>query len=214
MLKRDLIKRGKGYRRWTAVGPFVGMISRPSKSSNITYQVGSAYGGFFRPQIVPWLGLRLFYREERIPVTVEPGGFDVDGESLNFAFEQPDLKVTSLGAFIEPTWNLHPRFRLTGVLGWSWLRFVAEMPEATGFDLRASRAGVEMNWTLGGGIAFDVIPNWFDFTMTLNHSFITGRSGSAYEPVQAVVDGEIAHLGSLPEFQSATDLLFFFGLIL
>lgn len=214
MLARDFLERGIDYKRWTTVGPFVGMVSRPSKSSEITYQVGTAYGGFFRPQITPWLGLRLLYREERIPVTVAPGAFDVDGESLGFPLEQPDLKVTSIGVHLEPTWNLHPRFRLTGVLGWSWLRFVAPMPEAPEFDLRASRAGVEMNWTLGAGLAFDVIPHWVDVTMTLNHSFITGRSGSAYEPIQAVVDGEITHLGPLPEFKSATDLIFYFGLIL
>lgn len=200
--------------RWTVIGPFVGIVGRPSTSEEIQYRSGVAYGGFFRPQLAEWLGIRLFYREERLPVDVAPGAFDVEGEETGLDFEQSPLRVSSLGAQIEPTWVVNPRFRLLGLAGWSWMRFVADMPTAPGFDQRALRAGVGLNWILGAGLAFDVIPNWLDFTVNVSHSFVTGQTGEAFEEVQAVVDGEIVHLAPLPEFKYGNDIIFSLGLIL
>lgn len=200
--------------RWTVIGPFVGIVGRPSTSDEIQYRSGVAFGGFFRPQLAEWLGARLFYREERLPVDVAPGAFDVDGEETGLDFQQSPLRVSSLGVQLEPTWVVNPRFRLLGIAGWSWMRFVADMPTAPGFEQRALRAGVGLNWILGAGFAFDLIPNWLDFTVNLSHSFITGQTGEAFEPVQAIVDGEIVHLAPLPEFKHGNDIIFSLGLIL
>lgn len=199
--------------RWSSVGAFVGMVYRPSTSDSIRYKPGLAYGGYFRPELLSWLGVRLFYRKEFIPVVVESGGFQVMG-TPNLDFRQSKLNVTSLGFRIEPAWVLHPRLRVLGVLGWSWLRFVAELPTAPGFKLRADRAGVEMNWQLGLGVSFDLVKNWAELSVASTYNFVASQGGNAYKPIQAVYEGEKVHLGPLPRFGNAMDVIFQLGIIL
>jgi opacity protein-like surface antigen len=200
--------------RWSSVGGFVGVVSRPSSSDSFHYKAGVAYGGYFRPEIFSWLGIRLYYRKEFIPVDVEPGAFNFAGLTPDLSFEQPPLNVTSLGFRVEPSWVVHPRFRVLGVLGLSWLRFVAEMPTAPGFDLRADRAGVELNWGVGAGASFDLVENWIELSAVWTYNFVASQSGSAYEPIQGIYQGKKVYLGPLPELKNANDLIFQLGLIL
>lgn len=200
--------------RWSEVGGFVGMVNRNGGGDNFRYGVGMVYGGYFRPQITSWLGVRLYYRQESIPVEVRDGGFDV-GDTPDLDFSQPNLSVTSLGLRIEPTWNLLPRVQLMGILGWGWMRFVAEMPTAPGFEQEADRAAVELNWGLGAGLGVDVVKNWVNLNVKGTYSFITNQTGSAYEnDIQAIVDGRVQHLGPLDRLGNPWDLLISLGVIL
>src|SRR5690606_21478740 len=140
--------------RWASMGGFVGWVSRPSKSQEIRYRPGLAYGGYIRPEVFEWLGFRAFYREERIPVALEPGAFEVEGETLDFGFSQPDLEIVNLGGRLEPTWVIHPRLRLRGVVGWSWLHMIAPAPTADGFEIKkTTRTAVQTEITLGVGLS-------------------------------------------------------------
>ena len=55
------------------LGFTAGIANRPSENDQITFGPAVAWGFYARPEIKPWLGVRLYYREEYIPVTVEPG---------------------------------------------------------------------------------------------------------------------------------------------
>ncbi len=200
--------------RWAAVGAFVGWVHRPSGTERIRYRPGVAYGGYLRAEVASWFAVRIFYREERIPVEVSPGGFDYAGVSHDRAFQQENLEVVNLGALAEPMWVVHPRFRLRGIVGWSWMGFRAPIPNAPDTDFGGHRSGVATNFTLGAGLSFDIIKNWWDVGVNASYSIVGNQTGSAFEPTQIVLDGAITHLAPLPEFQNSTDILFTMGLIL
>lgn len=210
------------HNRWAGVGAFVGSVYRPSGSESIRYKAGVAYGGYLRPEITSWLAARLYYRQESIPVVVEQGGFDYGGASYNLDFEQPNIQVVSVGIHLEPVWTIHPRFRLRGIAGWAWMGFRAEMPEAPGYNepidgargIGGARQGVEVDIYFGGGVTFDIIENWLDLSVDATYGFTASQTGSAYEPQQIVVNGQVSHIAPLPEFGNPSDVIFSLGLIL
>jgi hypothetical protein len=199
------------------VGPFFGYTLRPAKGDAISYQVAPTWGFYARPQVTPWLGVRLFYRQESIPVSVGRGGFELPEWPLGATdFEQPNLRLRSLGARVEPTWVVNPRLRLSALLGIAWLRFVVPEPVSRG-DLKidtAARSAVELNTTLGASVSFDVIPDWLALSLAVTHGFVHNRSGDAYEPVQAFANGGRLYLGPLPHFRSVTDAVLSLGIVL
>lgn len=207
-------KKEKPATRWSEVGAIVGMTSRPSSDDRFRYRPGIAYGGFFRPQITDYLGIGLSYREERISVEAAPDAFDFDGSTESLALEQSPLKVTSLGVRIEPTYPLTRFLHLQGVFSWSWVRIVYPMPHGPDFQQRADRAGVELNWGLGGGISVDLLHNWVNLGLMGAYHFVSNQTGSAYEPIQAVVDGQITHFAPMARPKHLVDVLLSLGIIL
>jgi hypothetical protein len=148
-------------------------------------------------------------------VSIEPGAFDFEESTFDFDFTQPDLTIVNLGARLEPTWTIHPRFRLRAVVGWSWLRMRAAAPKAEGFEIKKTfRAAVQTEITLGGGLSFDVVQDWLDVGVDIAHGFPNSRGGDAYEDQQVIVDGQIRHIAPLPRLERATDIIFHAGLIL
>ncbi len=201
--------------RWVDVGGFVGPAIRPNGSGPIQYRVGIAYGAYFRPEITSWMGVTLYYREESIPVNVESGGFDYGDTQYTEDWRQPNLKLVSLGFRAEPTWVVDPSLRIYGIVGIGWARFVAPMPEAPNQDFgRSRRAAVELDYTVGAGAYYDIIPNWLNAGLSLSYGFVGNQSGSAYEPLQIIKDGQINYLAPLPKTQSVADVLFSLAVIL
>ncbi len=198
------------------LGAFAGISNRPAEGEGITYGPAVAWGIYARLELRRWLGLRLYYREEYIPVTVERGGFDTSTSFGDTDFDQPNLKLRSLGARLEPTWVVAPRLHVMAVIGASWLRFVAPPATSTGaFDIRtADRSAVELDFQGGVGAAFELLPDWLTVGAQLTYGVSTQRSGTAYEDVQAFSDGKRYTLGALPRFDGVTDLLFSLGLLL
>ncbi len=195
------------------IGSFVGAANRPSEGDLITYGPSVAWGFYGRLVIKKWLGLRLYYREESIPVTVERGGFGSFGAT---EFDQPNLRLRSLGARIEPTWVPAPRLQIMAVIGISWLRFVAPGATSEGqYELRtADRSAVELDFQGGVGAAFELVPDWLTIGAQFAYGIASQRTGTAYEKVQAFSDGKRYTMGPLPKFDGVTDLLFNVGLIL
>jgi len=207
-------KKEKPATRWSEVGAIVGMTSRPSSDDRFKYRPGIAYGGFFRPQITDYLGISLSYREERISVEAAPDAYDYDTSTESLELEQSPLKVTSLGVRIEPSYPLTRFLHLQGVLSWSWVRIVYPMPHGPDFDQRADRAGVELNWGLGGGFSVDLLRNWVNLGLMGTYHFVSNQTGSAYEPIQAIVDGQMTHFAPMARPKHLVDVLFSLGIIL
>lgn len=203
--------------RLLEVGPFFGYTLRSSKSDAISYLVAPTWGFYARPQVTPWLGIRLFYRQESIPVSVARGGLELPAWPLGATdFDQPNLRLRSLGARAEPTWVVSPRLRLSALIGIAWLRYVAPEPVSRG-DLKidtAARSAVELNTSLGASVSYDIIPDWFALSLGVTHGFVHNRSGDAYDPVQAFANGGRLFLGPLPHFRSVTDVLLSVGIVL
>ncbi len=198
------------------IGAFVGASNRPSEEDSITYGPAVAWGFYARPELRKWLGLRLYYREESIPVTVDRGGFDADTSFGATDFDQPNLRLRSLGARIEPTWVAAPRLRVMAVIGVSWLRFVAPGATSEGeYELRtADRSAVELDFQGGVGASYELLPDWLTIGAQFMYGIASQRTGTAYEDVQAFSDGKRYTMGPLPRFDGVTDLLFSLGLIL
>ncbi|NLE85396.1 MAG: hypothetical protein GX607_03250 [Myxococcales bacterium] len=204
--------------RLVEVGPYFGFTLRPSEDARVSYAPSLTWGAYIRPEVTSWLGVRLYYRQESIPVTVRRGGFEVPGYPLGDTdFHQPNLRLRSFGARVEPTWVVNPRLRLMGILGLAWLRHVAQEPSSSG-DLHvqtASRAAVELNTMFGVGASFELLPDWVVLSASVTYGIATNRSGTAYEaPVQAFANGERLYLETLPRFRSVSDVLLSLGFIL
>lgn len=208
-------KQEKPATRWSEVGAFIGMSYRASSEpEQFKYRPGVAYGGFFRPQITDYLAVGLSYREERITVDAAPGAYDYGGAKQALALHQPALKVTSLSVRIEPSFPVTRYLHVLGLVSWSGVRIVYPMPTADGFEQRADRAGVELNWGLGGGVSVDILHNWVNLSLMGAYHFISNQTGSAYDPIQAIVDGEITHFAPMARPKYLVDVLFSLGLIL
>ncbi|MCH2109976.1 MAG: hypothetical protein MK135_11645 [Polyangiaceae bacterium] len=201
--------------RWLDVGGFMGLVVRPSKKSGIEFGPGIAYGAYLRPEITSWLGARLYYRQESLTVSVEPGAFDWEGDSYDFEWEQPNLKVVSLGLNLEPTLVLRPRLRAYGILGLGWVRYRAATPEAEGQDFgKFYRSAVEIDLNLGLGASWDIVPNWLNVSLSASYGFPFSQSGDAYSAQQIIIDGQASMIAPLPETKGAADVLLSLALIL
>lgn len=203
--------------RLVDVGPFFGITLRPAENSRVAYDPAFTWGIYARPELTSWLGVRLYYREESIPVDVPRGGLELPQWPLGATdIEQPNLRLRSFGARAEPTWVVVPRLRLMAIVGIAWLRFVAPAPTSRGdLDIQtAERSGVELNPTFGAGASFDVIPDWVIFGASVTYGLTTNQSGTAFEPVQAFAGGSRLFLAPLPRFRSASDVLFSLGVLL
>lgn len=203
--------------RLVEVGPYLGITLRPADDSRVAFDPALTWGIYARPEITSWLGVRLYYRYESIPVSVRRGGLELPDWPLGDTdIEQPNLRLRSFGARVEPTWVVTPRLRLMGIVGIAWLRFVAPAPTSRG-DLNiqtASRSAVGLNPTFGLGASFDVIPDWLVFGASVTYGLATNRTGSAYESVQAFADGRRLFLAPLPRFRNVSDVLLSLGLVL
>lgn len=195
------------YQRLVEVGPLVGVSARFGSRSGITYRPGLAVGGYLRPVLTDWLSVQLYGRFESIPVDVEEGSFDWDGASLPYAFSQSPLRLMSIGAAFEPNYSLTKRLRVYGSLGVAWVRFDADAPNAPGFDLEATRVGIEVNVLFGLGLAYDVVERYMTLHLSTSYGVAFDQRGSAFEPLQVIDGGTMYHLAPLPEFDGMADLL-------
>lgn len=195
------------------VGVLFGGVVRPSGDERVQYDPGSFVGGYLRPEVRPWLNVTAFVRREWVPVHVRPGGLDTS-DSFPADLVQPDIRVSTLGLLVEPTWVFHPRLRAFGILGALWSRISAPAPTWEGFDLVAERSGVETDLVLGAGASFDIIPNWLTLQLRIKHGIVLDHFGRVFEPLQAVRDGSIVYFAPLPRPESVTDATLALGVIL
>jgi len=196
-----------GSPRLLEVGPLVGVSARFGSARGIKYRPGVAVGAYLRPVLTDWLNLQLYGRFESIPVDVEAGAFDWDGVSLPYAFEQNPLRLTSIGAALEPSYSFTRRLRIYGSLGAAWVRFDADAPSAPGFEFEATRTGIEVNILFGVGVAYDIVPRFVTLHLSTSYGVAFDQRGTAYEPLQVIEDGAMVHLAPLPEFNGMADLL-------
>gem|GEM_PF-3802726 len=210
----EFAKKAEDRSRWIAAGGFFGVANRSATSRGFQYKPGIARGVYLRPEIRSWLSARVFIRVEDVPVEVEPGAFDTESDAFDFDFHQSNLNAFSMGIRLEPRYRFNEYFSVEGIVHWAWYRFEAKLPRAAGFSMKADRSGSELDWSLGLGVTAELIPSWLELNVSATYGIVSAQTGSAYDTVQVVVDGELAQLAALPKLGAPLDVLLQLGLIL
>jgi hypothetical protein len=196
------------------VGPDFGITARAAEGDGITYSPGFTWGAHLRVELVSFLGFRAYFNNSYHSVDIPTDALVVDGLSPAQA-EQEDLKVTMLGARLEPTWVVTPELRLWLGVGVAWGRVFAEELDTNPPVASHDRSGVLLEWTGSVGGSFDVIPRWLAVTLLLNAGFVSNQSGDVFDRTQAISQtGQVTYLGGLPEFASTFSALIGLGIIL
>lgn len=191
------------------IGPDFGITVRSAEGDGVSYSPGFTWGAHLRVELVSFLGFRAYFNNSYHAVDVPAGALGPD------EVDQEDLKVTVIGARLEPTWVVTPELRLWAGVGVAWGRVFAEEPETTPPVASHDRSGVLLEWTGSLGGSYDVVPNWLALTLLLSGGFVTNQSGDVFDRTQAISQtGQITYLGGLPEFSSTLSALVGLGIIL
>jgi hypothetical protein len=200
--------------RKVEVGPDFGVWQRPADGSDASYGPGFSWGVHARIEIASWIAVRTSFVHNDLPVTVRSGSLGLTGADIH----QPDLEVTLLGARLEPTWVVTPRFRAWLGLGIAWGRVVGPPLTTSGAfgTLNASeRDGVLLESSGALGLTVDVIPNWLSASLAGSAGFLTNQSGSLFDGQQDRDEaGQYVFVGGLPKFSASYSALFSVGLLL
>lgn len=200
--------------RKVEVGPDFGVWQRPADGSGASYGPGFSWGVHARIEIASWIALRASFVHNDQPVTVRSGALGLPGADIH----QPDLQVTLLGARLEPTWVVSPRFRTWVGLGIAWGRIVAPAITTSGaFGTlnTTERDGVLLEYTGALGLTVDVIPNWLAASVAGSAGFLTNQSGSVFDGQQdRDQTGQYVFAGGLPRFSGSYSAMFSLGVLL
>lgn len=200
--------------RWLDVGPDFGMTHRTSSSDRVSYGSGFTWGAHLRAELVSFLGIRIYFNNSFHSVDAPPEAFGTiytDG-----AVEHDDIKVTVLGARLEPTWVVTPEFRLWVAGGVAWGRVTADEVRTDPVVYNFDRSGVLLEWSGSLGASYDVIPRWAAVTLLLNGGVVSNQSGNVFDTVQVIRQdtGQMERLGGLPKFDNTFSALIGLGIVL
>jgi hypothetical protein len=137
------------------------------------------------------------------------------GPTPDTKLDQEALKVTVIGARLEPTWVVTPQLRLWVGAGVAWGRVVADEPDTQPPVASSERSGVLVEFTGSLGASYDVIPRWLCVSLLLSGGVPTNQSGDVFDSQQVINQaGQIDYLGPLPKFENTFSALVGLGLIL
>jgi hypothetical protein len=197
------------------IGPDFGITARSAEGDGVSYSPGFTWGAHLRVELVSFLGFRAYFNNSYHAVDVPTGALSADPPLSPDEVDQEDLKVTVIGARLEPTWVVTPELRLWAGLGVAWGRVFAEEPETTPEVASHDRTGVLLEWTGSLGGSYDVIPRWLAVTLLLSGGLVSNQSGDVFDRTQVISQtGQITYLGGLPEFTSTMSALVGLGIIL
>lgn len=120
----------------------------------------------------------------------------------------PSVFAWTFGVRLTPTLPLTPRIRIwaTGGAGWGRVEYGRiHVTEAVGapFTIRERSASI-VEFPLGLGAAFEVVPKWLTVHVEATGAFVPGQVGDAMEPGQAVDgQGHLRTIGSMPRLDAS-----------
>jgi hypothetical protein len=194
--------------RMAEVGLGSGFVYRRATSEVAANPGGISYGGSIgvdahaRVYIVPWLRIAMYY----------VGGYETIDVPHSATFQYDKLELDhawafSLGGRLEPTWHVTDRFRAFAIIGAGWGRMKAPtMKVQTGsisYQVER-RAGVWVEYPLGLGATFDVLPNRLGLSFETTIAPHTSQSGDLFDKVQYVdSQGVMGHVDPMPTLSSS-----------
>lgn len=202
------------HARVLVVGADLGVVTRNGESDGASYGAGVTYGAWARVETWPWLAFRLGASHASHEVDVARGGLGVPSDT---EVHQPAVSVMALSLRVEPTWVVTQRVRAFAGFGLGWARLVAPEPSTTGALTLTSldRDGTMLEWTLGLGAAYELVPRWLDVGLWAGGATTSNAAGAAFESRQAFDQaGRRQRIGALPTVDGAFTCLFQAGLVL
>jgi hypothetical protein len=189
------------------VGASFAFVLRPYANGNAESQIGYSpapgFGVHLHWEFFPWLRFHPYFVHAFHSVDV-PAGALASGTSISIPADATisDTTVATfvIGAKLAPTYPFTDRIRAWVTLGVGWGRFefpIVTVTETSGdsYEVRR-RAGTQVEFPLGVGVAFDVIEHWLSVEYEATAAPVTGQSGSAYEIFQTTdVQGAIRDVG-------------------
>lgn len=212
--------------RLVYLGFYGGAVNRKSEEERISYGTSFAWGVSADVDLIQYLRMGIYMREEKIPVDVEPGGFDTsDFEYPDTSFEQPDLDSIGLGFRVAPNLQLIDRVKAMVFFDLAWTRFTAPAPKSSGAKhiVSSERAGVGLNYKWGLGVLVEPVRDWLEVSAIGSYGIFGSQNGTAFEDKDTALEdvlqgfdetGHIVHLAPLPRFERSLELLFTVSLIL
>jgi hypothetical protein len=172
--------------------------------NDIRYAPSIGYGFHARVELYRYLRFSAWFLRAEHDVRLVPGAFGIQGK-----FTLPPVETMVFGARLSPTLPLTSRARSWLTLGVGWGRMYvgrAQVVEETGsepFAIR-ERAGTFVEFPLGLGVSFDIIPRWLAIEIQSTGAFIVRQSGEAHESVQAIdAGGKRRSIGPFPVYDAS-----------
>lgn len=197
------------------LGVATGAAHRRASTGTASYRAGFEYGLYLRVRFLDWLHVRALSTTGTVPVTLgaDPLGACTTlgaSECATTRFSQKSFTLYTIGAALEPTWNVSSRFQVWGSLGIAWGRhsssgLTTEPTTPDGLRLSgAERVGVFLQYSLGLGAGYELIPRWLRVSARVSYGIFSADNGSQHRSVQTFDQrGRRLELGGFPFFDDA-----------
>lgn len=151
-----------------------------------------------RGYVWSWLNAAVYYRRASHELTLPRGAAGFDYEQI----EKDDVLTYSLGARLEPTYQVSHEFRVWLSLGVGWGRMTLDKVDVIESERSYTvpdRAGVFVELPIGIGASYEVVPRWLAIQAEIDIAPLSQQSGKLFDPT-AFVDnhGSLAHAGPMP----------------
>jgi hypothetical protein len=168
----------------------------------IRYKPAIGFGLHATIPIVSWLFFNAYFIDLRHEIEIPNGALGPSG-----TVEIESLKTYSFGARFSPTLQWTPRLRtwITGGAGWGRMEFSRmTIQESTGPLLVGERASPFVEFPIGIGVAFEILPRWLIVHFETSGAFISNQSGAALSPAQGIdALGHLRQVGPFPGIGSS-----------
>ena len=193
-------------------GDFV-FIQRPAstdaagKPSPIRYEPTVGFGLHARWDIFKYLRFAAYFinanHDVELPAGSLPPTEAATSPGTNGTMSMDPVHTFSFGARLCPTLPISLRARAWASVGAGWGRIQfgrMTIHDPTGDIVVRERAGPFVEFPLGIGGSFDVIPRWLSVEIELTGAFVTSQSGENLTDVQAIDKaGKKRAVGGFPE---------------
>jgi len=203
------------WERRLEIGGDILVVSRPFASAlsavGVRYGAAIGWGVHLHWDLFPWLRLHPYFVDAHHDVHIPHNALTTDAENsipAGTTYSEITADSFAFGAKLAPTLPLSDRARawISAGVGWGRLNVPAMVitdPAGAQFDVR-KRDGVFVEFPIGIGVSYDVIPQWLAIEYEASAAPITSQSGTAHETVQAVdADGATRDVGPLGAFEAS-----------
>ncbi|MFW5741119.1 MAG: hypothetical protein ACOC1F_12210 [Myxococcota bacterium] len=167
-----------------------------------------------RGYVWPWLNFAIYYVRASHAINLPRGAADIDYESIDIG----NVLAYSLGARLEPTYQVSDEFRTWLSIGVGWGRM--SLDEVTVQETNRSytvreRSGVFVEVPIGIGASYEVIPRWLAIQAEADIAHLSKQSGKLYDTTPYVdSQGSRGTVGPMPTQTVSAGLLLGVSLIL
>jgi hypothetical protein len=195
------------WQRHGEIGASLAWVSRPFvRSAGATGLFGNARQTHYRPavglslhmqwEVRPWLQVRPYFLMSTHEVDVPFGALSTTSPKSirpDTVFQPIQARTFAFGGKVIPTWNLTSRVRAWLVAGCGYGRFgfngvTLNEPGQKPVEV-ADREGVFVEFPLGLGGAYEILPGRAAFVFEATGAPVVGTSGTAHEAFQVVDEG-------------------------